>query len=298
MAKKQEPEARYEYSTTELSRFYGLTIKGMEYYENEGIVKPERVGNSRIRRYNLLDSYRMYMARMLRNSGIGIQEVSNFLNNNTLSNLENHLMPHLKTLQQNLFVQRRILESLEHLEAALKQIREGKIRYEFISREGFYRLFLRRFIGPHKSNREQTLEYQLWNDYLPITAASLCFPKNDCQRIVGEVDTRIGLIIDETDFHAFNFEHSDRTQFIPGGKFLHTIIVGDAEKLCDKTWLAPSLEYIETNNLKQTGDAFTRMLFTCEENGRAVRYDEIWIPVRKNKKGGLQSPPDAEEMTG
>ena len=297
MVKKQEPEARYEYSTTELSRFYGLTIKGMEYYENEGIVTPERVGTSRIRRYNLLDSYRMHMARMLRNCGIGIQEVSNFLNNNTLANLENQLDPHLKTLQQNLFLQQRTLQSLEQLNAAVRQIKEGKIRYELLKREGFYRLFLRRFIGPHKSNREQTLEYQMWNDYLPITAASLCFPKNDCQRIKGEVDTRIGMIIDETDFSAFNFQTSDRTQFIPGGEFLHTIIVGDAEKLCDKTWLAPSLEYIETNHLKQIGDAFTRMLFTCEENGRAIRYDKIWIPVRENKENELERSPDEADMT-
>lgn len=294
MEKNEDSMARYEYSTTEVSRFYGLTVKGMEYYENEGIVKPQRVGNSRIRRYNLLDSYRLYTARMLRNSGFGIQEVSDLISNNTLSNFERHLEPRLKKMKRDLFLHQRVLQCLEHLGAMVRQIQEGKVRYETVYREGFYRLFLRRFIGPHKSDREQTLEYQMWNDYLPITAASLCFPKNDCQRIAGEVDTRIGLIVDETDFHAFGLQHSSRTQFIPGGKFVHAVIMGDAEKLCDKTWLAPSLEYIARNHLKQIGDAFTRMLFTSQEQGRTIRHDEIWIPVRENGTDEVKSSTGAK----
>lgn len=276
---KRDPLADYSYSSTELSRFYGLTIKGMEFYENKGIVQPERVGQGKIRRFNLADSYRLYAARLLRNSGMGLEETAGILESSSLAHIRTRIDNRVSNMKQGLLIKQRMLVHLEHMSHMLRLAEAQEPFFETITLGGFYQLFLRRFSGPHQSNREQTSEYRLWNEYLPITAASLRFLHADCLAEHGTIDTRIGLIMEEQDFLDFNFRESDRTQYIPGGRFLHTFIRGNALALHHRAWLEPALAYLRTHQLRLSGDAFTRMFFVGDDNGVETRYDELWMPI-------------------
>lgn len=279
MAHQEKNSSEYIYSSSEVSKFYGITIKGMEFYEEKGIVHPQRVGQSKIRRFTLSDSYRLYYARLLRNSGVSIPETLDVLEHNSFDHAEELLGRHIREMRNALRVQQRTMECLERTVNLLRLAEDDEVFCETIPSGGFYRLFLRRFSGPHESNCEETLEYRSWNDFLPITAASLRFPLSDCLKEEGDMDTSIGLIMEEADFKAFDFRESDRTQFIPAGQFVHTIICGPSLRLCSRDWLRPALEYIAEKSLRLTGDAFSRLIFVANREGQSMRCDEAWFPV-------------------
>lgn len=268
----------YIYSSTDLARYYGLTVKGMEFYESRGLVKPERIGPGKARRYSLSDNYRLYYTRLYKNTGFGIQQIADLLENNTPEHVEAELESALAAMRRDQYLRERTLQETERACALLRGIGRGPF-FEVTREEGFYRLFIRRFQGPHKSSREETQEYKLWNDHLPVTAASLRFPLSDCLRAGEEADTEIGLILRASDFSALGFSESGRTQYIPAGRFLHTLLVGDALALGSTAWLRPALRHMREHGLTQTGDAFTRMVLVCTENGRELRCDEAWFPV-------------------
>ena len=269
----------YVYSSSELSKFYGLTIKGMAYYEQCGLVTPERVGLDKVRRYSLLDNYRLFYTRFYKNMGLSIRETADLLENNTPEHLAGDLDGHISRLRREVWFQRRMLEELERLRRLLPGA-AGEPSFSVIcEEEGFYRLFIRPFSGPHKSSREETLEYKTWNDYLPVANASLRFPLADCLSDREELDTEIGLILREGDFRAIGLQESGRTQYIPAGRFLHTFLCGEAERLDRKDWLRPALTWMQAHRLRQTGDAFTKMIMVLRQDGRDLRCDEAWFPV-------------------
>ena len=275
-----EKETSFAYSSSEVAQYYGMTIKGMEYYENRGLVHPERLGSGKIRRYSLLDSYRLFFARMFKNLGIGLPETLDILENNQLSHLEKSFQKQIITMRSSLAIQQRMLEGLEHIRDLMAVMETGEVPMKITEEDGFYRLFLRHFNGPHISSDANTAEYRNWNDYLPITNASLRIPLADCLENRPLVDTQVGMIIKARDFHALGLKESERTEQIPAGRYLYTIISADWKDLCSRDWICPALDYMESHGLRQTGDAFTRMIFVLkDENGSEIRYDEAWFPI-------------------
>lgn len=275
-----DKETAFVYSSSEVAQYYGMTIKGMEYYESRGLVHPERVGSGKIRRYSLLDSYRLFFARMFKNLGVGLPETLDILENNRLSHLEDAFQKQIITMRSALAIQQRMLEGLEHTRDLMAVIESGELPMKITEEDGFYRLFLRQFNGPHTSSDENTAEYRNWNDYLPITNASLRIPLADCLARRPQVDTQVGMIIKARDFHALGLKESERTEQIPAGRFLYTVIRAEWKDLGSGDWLHPALDYMETHNLRQTGDTFTRMIFVLrDEDGSESRYDEAWFPI-------------------
>ena len=70
----------------------------------------------------------------------------------------------------------------------------------------------------------------------------------------------IGNIIDKADFDALGYRLSAQTEVIPAGKCLYTVLKGDADAIDNRKWLMPALDYLESHQLKLTGDPITAML--------------------------------------
>lgn len=279
MGKKTPKDSAYIYSSTELSRFYGITVKGMEFYEKKGLVHPQRIGQGNYRRFTLDDSYRLYLTRLLKNSGIGLPKTLDMLSAQSLAQIEQSFGALLDSMKQELVLQQMRLDALTHMREMMRLSMSEEPFFEIVECGGFHRLFLRRFNGPHESNDEETREYRHWNDFLPITAASLRFPLAECRIGAASVDTQVGLIVEEERFRVLGLSESSRTQYIPGGRFLHTIIHGNAQQMNDAAWLQHALLLMQREGLHQTGDAFTRFIFIVEEAQGCMRYDEAWFPI-------------------
>ena len=278
MADKNEKKYEYVYSSSEVSKYYGLTVKGMEYYEKCGLVIPERAGQSKVRRYSLLDNYRLYFSRLYKNAGFSIQQTVDMLENNTVEHLGEAFDKRIDAIRRDILIKERTAEELEYMRRMMCLAGEEPF-FEIVEEEGFYRLFVRQFSGPHRSSHEETREYKTWNDYLPLTNASLRFPLEDCRSDSEAADTEIGLIVREKDFNVLGLCVSGRTRHIPAGRFLHTLLCGEALTLSSKARLKPALEYMQAHGFRQTGDAFTRMITLLQCPGGDIRCDEAWFPV-------------------
>ena len=100
----------YVYTSSELSKYYGISIKGIEYYERKNLISPRRVGNNNQRRFNLDDTYRIFMARYLSQSGLTLNDTLDVLN---AKNEETALKFLVKNLQESEKKFKRIKASIE-----------------------------------------------------------------------------------------------------------------------------------------------------------------------------------------
>ena len=270
----------YIYSSSEMARFYGLTNKAIQFYEEKGLLHPQKVGSGNIRRYDLSDSYSLYYTRLYHNCGIGVNQVVDLLQNNTPEHLCSTLAQHMERMEKEIRFKQHLLAHMQDIQSTFAHALAHPDAFSIITLgEGFYRLYIRHFSAAHTSNKQETEELQTWNQLLPIACASMLFPLDSLLSGKELLDTQIGLVIRESDFNRFDLRHSDRVAYHSGGRFVRGVISGDHMHLDDPQLLAPALAFIRENGLRIRGDAFTRMLHNIKTDTGCIRCDEIYIPI-------------------
>ena len=270
----------YVYSSTELSRYYGISVKGMEFYEQKNLVHPERIGPGKTRRYNLLDCYQLSAARMLRNCGFKIEDTSALLENNRPEFLCEELGERAEQIEESIRLQEGVLRGIERIREGIRKVEEEDFTPCLTGHGGFYRLFIRQFTGMHTSTRRESDQLSLWNSLMPVTEASLRFSKEELQGQGERLNTEVGMILSEADFETFGLQETERVTHIAPGRAVYGIVAGPETELDRKRWLQGLLDFIADRGLTIAGDGFSRLIFVMQDGqGARRRYDEVWIPV-------------------
>lgn len=271
----------YVYTSSELGKYFGISIKGIEYYEKKKLVKPGRVGKSRQRRFNLNETYRVFMARYLRQAGFDISDTLEILNSpdkNTALDSYDELLQNLQLKKKHLEI---IEEVMSHNLALLETAKPGQPKYELTGSPVFKRLFLREMDGPHQSNEEQTEEYRQWNMLLPISNASLRYKKDDILKKTANIEPEMDMIITKDYFNEFALKESERVEEVPSTTCLHTVLMGNAQDIERKIWFNSVRKELKDQHLFLNGDIITALLLVLDNEKTQIRYDEAWIPVTK-----------------
>ncbi|WP_209687253.1 MerR family transcriptional regulator [Lactobacillus colini] len=265
----------FVYSSSQLSKYFGISIKGIEYYERKGLIFPERIGNNKQRRFDLSSTYQLFMTKYLRQAGLDIDKTIQVLNSVDAIGKLSNLLVDLTKKQERINA---ISEVLSHNLNLLKKAQNGTF-FEEVNSPVLKRLFLREMDEPHKSNQQQTLEYRLWNELMPISNASIRLKKEDILARRDTIEPEIGMLISKENFDKFNLSDSSRVTTIQSEKCLHTVLVGLSEEIETKKWLNPVRQYLRNKNLELNGDIITSMLLVLDNDNAQVRYDEAWIPI-------------------
>jgi len=277
MAKQHYP---YIYSSSELGKYFGITIKGIEYYEKKGLIKPSRVGNSKQRRFNLMETYRIWMTRYLRQIGFNVDQTLALLNAKQPATAQASfadMIDKLKSQQMRLNVTIQVLE--RHLDLLRKL--EVDSSGELEPSPSFKWLFLRSMDRAHDSNDRQSKEYREWNELMPITDASIKYKLSDVLSTDTDLEPEIGMVVTSENFKKFGLSESVRVKTIPSQTCLHVILAGDSQQVESREWLQPAIDYIHSNQLQLQGDVVTSLLLVLDNDETHIRFDEAWLPVGK-----------------
>ena len=278
MDRKKKKE--YIYSSVELSKFYGMSVKGLSFYEKHGLIDSVRLGSGNVRRYDLNECYRLASVRMLRNCGLSIEHIAQILEAKHDDEFTSSVNVQLKKLRKQIQLQAMQLDLLENMFQQIDTVKSlDTVPCEIVNADGFYRLFLRKFNDSHHSTSSQTSEFRKWNSVMPIANGSMKYPIAKLLDKAADINTEIGMIVSAQDFDHLGLSVSERVEFIPSGRFVHTIIFGSQKDLNSLDRLQPALNYIRDHGLQLHGDAFTKLIYPCNIAEEVIRYDEVWLPI-------------------
>lgn len=235
------------------------------------------MGKSKQRRFNLNETYRVFMARYLRQASDTLK-ILNSPNKNTALNSYEEL---LQSLQLKRKYSEIIIKVMTHNLALLKTAKQEQPKFELIKSPVLKRLFLREMDGPHQSNEEQTEEYRQWNMLLPISNASLRYKKSDILKKTVNIEPEMDMIITKDYFNEFSLKESERVEEVPSTNCLHTVLMGNAQDIERKIWFNSVRKELKSQNFCLNGDIITALLMVLDNEKTQIRYDEAWIPVTK-----------------
>ena len=276
MEKKEYP---YEYSSVQLGNFFGITVKGIEYYEKKGLISPQRIGTEKERRFNLKDTYRLFLSRYFKQADFSLKEIHNIFDQYDIATVSKIIEEKEKEIHKKELLIHAIDESMKHTSKLLKRI--SQINKPFFDVEievpDMKWLFVRNMNSPHIDDQQQLKEYKSWNELMPVTHGSLKYSKNDFLNNT-ELNPDIGMLISTENFKKFNFKESDRVISVNPKLYVHTVLIGDANEIKRDTWLMPIRQFIKDNNFRLSGDIITSFIFVKQN----TRYDEAWIPIERS----------------
>lgn len=268
----------YIYSTAEASKFYGLTRKGLSFYEEKGIISPSRTENNKYRIYTLEDCYSLYHAKLYSNCNFTLAEIADMIQGGGETEFVEQMKKKQEIIEKDILLRQRMLFHAGRITNIMEHLDEY-MQFKIVESPDFYRLFVRKYNEKHTSSQAQSLEFEEWNRTIPINTASLKYSIDEVRENRETLNVGIGNIISAQDFGTFDYQVSERVEFIPSQKCLYAVLCVDGEHIYKKDWLTPAFQYMKEQQLECVGDPFTSMLVVLQTGAGKVRYEEVWFPV-------------------
>lgn len=117
------------YSVGEMVRKFGLSRTTLLYYENRGLITPQRRANSSYRLYTESDCEKLALIKTYRRAGMSVEAIKDMLDQDATPNREEILKSQLETLDQQikqLHSQRALIKTLLGNEGYVQSLTKEK----------------------------------------------------------------------------------------------------------------------------------------------------------------------------
>lgn len=120
---RPEPDSRELYAIADLAREFGISTRAIRFYEAKGLIKPDRVGGTRI--FRRRDRARLILILRGKRLGFSLRDISEYLSLYDADRTQNAQVALLvEKVDQRLALLERQLEDLKTTIAELREIRK------------------------------------------------------------------------------------------------------------------------------------------------------------------------------
>lgn len=241
---------KHFYRIGEISKLYGIGPDSLRYYEELGLIHPQRSENQ-YRMYHIHDLWRLNVIRDLRNLGFSMDRIQAYLNSRSLASTEAMLTEELTVIEKRMDALQKLKENLEDRLSTLQEIQSQPLH---VIREKT--LPSRRCYTIH-SGYEQDEE-------MDLLIKQLLNQNPEKLYIIGS--NRIGSVIpleevQKGHFRAYSqvfFIDKDGNDTIPGGLYLSVTYEGDCVRNAD--FIPALLQYAKDHELTPSGPVLELLL--------------------------------------
>ena len=266
-----------QYSVNDVSEMTGISAYSIRYYDRIGLVVPKRDANGQ-RIYSYYDILDLTRRNHYKEMGFSLRETEQILS----APPSDEMLALLDKKQEEMQEQRLFLEMAEHnLSTFALQLNRLKFflnRVSFLERSPCWHV-------PH--SRDGILcQDEASRKARSITANSVytfSFPEppesgwEDC--------SDWDLTVEPPYAERIGFDRIPGSFFVPGEICLYTIIGVPGTGFIRRQDIRILYDYAGNNALEQSGPVYGHDIINRMEDGRLVRYYEVWMPVREKQTG-------------
>lgn len=269
----KSPREKY-YKIGEISRLYKISTDILRYYDKIGLVSPDYTGENGYRYYSKKQIWKLNNIRNLRNIGMGLEDIKEFLDERNINSANNILEFQLEKVEEKI---KKLMELREELASKLENIEFFKTFQNFNKPLLKYipkRKFLRSK-GNFKQDWEIDFELRILNEKTEYDS-DFILTNNE----IGATLSKENFIKGEYSTFSETFIINDvKGEIINAGYFLTIVFKGSYKE--SYKYYEILKEYIKENNLEVTGDIheiYHIEIHITEDENEFIT--EIQIPVK------------------
>ncbi|MCI6381267.1 MAG: MerR family transcriptional regulator [Fusobacterium mortiferum] len=267
------------YKIGDISKLYNISNDILRYYEKIGLLIPDVRGENGYRYYSESQLWKLNNIRSLRNLGVSLNEIIDFLNTRSIKKTKEMIKFQLKKIDENL---RELLKLKEELELKKENIRyfEHFSDYEIPRIKYYPKRYILLKNGKFKDENEINLELKKLkrkseedNDFI--------FTESEIGTVIKLEEWEKGNYSDY--IGTFIITNEIKENFLDEGEYLTYFFSGDYINLSKH--YKKLKEFIRENNYRVCGNIIELYHIEMHITENKEEYvTEIQIPLEKNEK--------------
>ncbi|MDR3311246.1 MAG: MerR family transcriptional regulator [Oscillospiraceae bacterium] len=270
-----------KYKIGDVARILGISADLIRYYEEKGVVSPEKDPENHYRYFDTRDINRLIDCLWYKNYGFGIERIAHMVTEYTYPRLLESIEDKASELRDSIRRQELLLQRVEKFRERLAETRSYVGRCELRSNKPFY-YYINRSLGEYDV-RSETLDLsRKWLGYMPFTRRYFEVTEGSLTR--GENEYVWGFSVGEQYVAEFGIDVTPPVAEMPSALCVHSAFKSAARDRFSARKLDFLLEFATKNGYEPARGAFGNLACSVLEDGGQTGYFEVWLPVREVTK--------------
>lgn len=276
-----------EYKIGAISKLLGIPAETLRYYENCGILTPQKDSANGYRAYTPWDLNQLVLCRLYRSFGFSIAEVQQMMYEDDQETLYNRCVAR----------EAELLKTINHYQAILHMLAER--RQDLANLSGYVSrfreeespelLFLQHRCGYELDLSDRVVQIsRKWAQALPIVIPSVLIPQySDEADLLPGQDlteeygvTRWGFAAPPVAAAALGLKLEPPVEYLPPQKSIHTVLPAGCIHTFLPTFVEQVLIPLRKQGVQVYGTVLGQPIAHVQEKGNLVRYMHIWVPIK------------------
>lgn len=260
------------YRIGEVASLLGITPQAVRYYEEEGIINPERNPLSGYRYYSAWDINMLMRIRTYRQQGFSIEEIRDVMREFNPGLTVSYLGEKAQALHDTICEQIVYMNRLRDEQSVVEEARVGYRRFVVTYRPPMH--FLQTQRGYNLLSEHLDL-YRTW-----ITEhAAFVLPGGVFQG-PGADDVAYGLFVDDANLRDIGYKNEEEVVAIPSLLCLSTSFVSGSDVELSYQSFDFALDYIAEKGWQVAGSPVSRIAMMANQERSYRSLHRVWIPIK------------------
>ena len=266
------------YKIGDVARILGISPDLIRYYEEKGVVSPEKDPNNNYRYYDTWDINYLIDCLWYKNFGFGIDQVAEMVTQFTYDRLlglfEGKTEEILENIRRQELLLGRVREYCERLVNTKNYVGTCDLR----TSAGFVK-----YINRHNTAYDNRADLQAlsrqWLRYMPFTRRYFEVPEDG---LLGEDDDYAwGFSLADAYAEEFQISVAPPVERMEPRLCIHSAFKSEGRGKFSARHLDFMTEYAGENGYKVSGCAFGNLACSVQEDGKVTGYFEVWLPAER-----------------
>jgi DNA-binding transcriptional MerR regulator len=264
------------YKIGDVARILGISPDLIRYYEEKGVVSPEKDPANNCRYYDTWDINYLIDCLWYKNFGFGIEQAAHMVSECSYDMLIKEFDDKgdeiLKAIRRQELILQRMKRYCERLVNTKSYVGKCDVR-----ENSEFAYYINRRNSEYDNRADMQEISRRWLKYMPFTRRYFEMPDEDL--VGGRDDYSWGFSLGKQYLEEFEIEITPPVYAMPSQKCIHSAFKSAGRGKFSSSHIGFMLDYARENSLTPTGGAFGNLACSVIENDEQTGYFEVWIPV-------------------
>jgi len=265
-----------KYKIGDVARILGISADLIRYYEEKGVVSPEKDPDNRYRYYDTWDINYLIDCLWYKNYGFGIEQVAHMVTDFSYADLLETLVDKQSEIRDTIRKQQLLLERIEKFSERLSETRELVGTFELRENKPFY-YYINRHNSEYDSADSTSEMSRKWLRYMPFTRRYFEVSEKSVRKEEDEYDW--GFSVSGKYVSEFNISIAPPVTEMPSYLCIHSAFKSSGLDRFSARKLDFLTDYAAKQGLTPARGAFGNLACSVIEDGLQTAYFEVWLPV-------------------
>ena len=263
----------------EVAKLLNLPVTTVRFYEDAGILNPERNKESRYREYSTWDVYNLLECMRFRNMGLSVKDIAASLHDEQVGFLKDKLNERSSELEREIEDHTALLRHIQELRLKLDVLPYNLGNF-WVTRQPERLYFItNQYRGSYTGFVCGKELYRTWIQYMPFTYGAAMIDVSDAVDDTDNACVDYVMMTDKAYAERVGLECSEEVKTLPEQLCLSTVVDGGEKGSLTAEFFKQLLLSLDSR-YEPYGKVVSNLIARCADQVQTHRYYEVMIPIR------------------